>query len=164
MYSKRKLQGASLFFLFAAIYWALSETGREDPSGRRTGASQPVYGFPQGRVVLIGADYDADAVRTRADMATGALERAARVPRFVRARSSMAAIAISVPDAPKRIAQPYAELKRRVEAAGLMRKRPGYYTLMLVTNTLALGTTLWLFSMVHSVWATVLVAALLGFV
>src|SRR5438128_9315171 len=74
MCSKRKLQGASLFFLFAAIYWALSETGREDPSGRRTGASEQVYGFPQGRVVPIGADYDADAVRFRADMATGALE------------------------------------------------------------------------------------------
>src|SRR6266487_3493745 len=89
---KRKLQGASLFFLFAAIYWALFETGREDPSGRRTGASEQVYGFPQGRVVPIGADYDADAVRFRADMATGALERAARVPSLVRARRTMAAI------------------------------------------------------------------------
>src|SRR5207245_4690189 len=83
MCSKRKLQGSSLFFLFAAIYWALSETGREDPSGRRTGASEQVYGFPQGGVVPIGADYDADAVRFRADMATSALERAARVPRLV---------------------------------------------------------------------------------
>jgi fatty acid desaturase len=76
----------------------------------------------------------------------------------------MAAIAIATPESSASIAQPYIELKRRVEAAGLLRKRPGYYTLMLVTNTVALATTLWLFSMVHSVWATVLVAALLGFV
>src|SRR5438093_11848580 len=164
MYSKRKLQGASLFFLFAAIYWALSETGREDPSGRRTDASQPVYGFPQGRVALISAHYDADAARLRADMATGSLERAGRVRRLVRARRSMAAIAISVPDAPKRMPQPYAELKRRVEAAGLMRKRPGYYTLMLVTNTLVFATTLWLLSLVQSGWETVVIAALLGVV
>src|SRR5438876_1448216 len=164
MYSKRKLQGASLFFLFAAIYWALSETGREDPSGRRTDASQPVYGFPQGRVALISAHYDADAARLRADMATGSLERAGRVRRLVRARRSMAAIAISVPDAPKRTPQPYAELKRRVEAAGLMRKRPGYYTLMLVTNAILFAGTLWIFTLVHSLWATALVAAALAFV
>jgi len=76
----------------------------------------------------------------------------------------MAAIAISVPKTPAPIPQPYTELKRRVEAAGLLRKRPGYYVLMLVTNTVALATTVWLLSLVHSVWATVLVAALLGFV
>ncbi len=76
----------------------------------------------------------------------------------------MAAIAISVPDAPKRTPQPYAELKRRVEAAGLMRKRPGYYTLMLVTNAILFAGTLWIFTLVHSVWATALVAAALAFV
>jgi len=75
----------------------------------------------------------------------------------------MAAIAISVPDL-SASPQPYAELKRRVEAAGLMRKRPGYYVLMLVTNTLAFGTTLWLLTLVHGVWATVLMAAVLAFV
>jgi fatty acid desaturase len=97
-------------------------------------------------------------------MATGALERAARVPTLVRARSSMAAIAISVPDAPKRMAQPYVELKRRVEAAGLMRKRPVYYALMLITNGILFAGTLWIFTQVQSVWATVLVAAALAFV
>ena len=61
-------------------------------------------------------------------------------------------------------AQPYAELKRRVQAAGLLGKRPDYYILMLVTNTLAFGTSLWLLALVHNVWATVAVAALLGFV
>ena len=35
---------------------------------------------------------------------------------------------------------------------------------MLLTNTLAFGTSLWLLALVHSVWATVAVAALLGFV
>lgn len=76
----------------------------------------------------------------------------------------MAATAIPTPGLPKRITQPYGELKRRVEAAGLMRKRPGYYALMLVTNTLAFGTSLWALTLVHSLWGTVLAAAVLGFV
>ena len=75
----------------------------------------------------------------------------------------MAATAISTSTLPNRVAQPYAELKRRVEAAGLMRKRPGYYTLMLVTNTVVFGACFWGLSAVHSVWGTVLVAAFLGF-
>ena len=62
------------------------------------------------------------------------------------------------------VAQPYAELKRRVEAAGLMRTRPGYYTLMLITNALLFAGTLWIFTLVHSLWATALVAAALAFV
>src|SRR5438309_6544904 len=81
----------------------------------------------------------------------------------VRVRSNMAPIAISDPKLAAR-PQPYAELKRRVEAAGLLRKRPGYYTLMLATNTLAFATSLWLLTLVHSVWATIVLAALLGFV
>jgi fatty acid desaturase len=60
--------------------------------------------------------------------------------------------------------QPYAELKRRVQAAGLLGKRPGYYVLMLVTNSIAFATSLWLLALVHNVWSTVAVAALLGFV
>ena len=75
----------------------------------------------------------------------------------------MTAIAISTPTLPNRIAQPYAELKRRIEAAGLMRKRPGYYVLMLVTNTVVFGTCLWVIALVHSVWATALAAAVLAF-
>ena len=62
------------------------------------------------------------------------------------------------------IAHPYTELKRRVEAAGLMTKRPGYYTLMLVTNAVLFGGTLWILILVHSLWATALVAAALGVV
>ncbi len=76
----------------------------------------------------------------------------------------MSTVAISVPVVSDRIAQPYTELKRRVEAAGLLKKRPGYYTLMLATNTLAFATSLWLLTLVHSVWVTILLAALLGFV
>jgi fatty acid desaturase len=76
----------------------------------------------------------------------------------------MAAIAISVPNALKPTAQPYAELKRRVEAAGLMKKRPGYYTLMLITNSVLFAGCLWAFTLVHSAWATALLAAVLGFV
>ena len=75
----------------------------------------------------------------------------------------MAATAMSTSTLPNRVTQPYAELKRRVEAAGLMRKRPGYYTLMLVTNTVVFGAWFWSLTVVHSVWGTVLAAAFLGF-
>src|SRR5438270_10037008 len=68
------------------------------------------------------------------------------------------------PAAPVRIPNPYAELKRRVEAAGLMRKRPGYYVLMLLTNSALLIACLWGFAAVHSWWATALVAIALAFV
>ncbi len=73
---------------------------------------------------------------------------------------------ISSPDSPvrDRVAAPYAELKRRVEAAGLMRKRPGYYSLMLVTNAVLFGGTLWLLSLSQNGWITALVAAVLGVV
>jgi fatty acid desaturase len=82
---------------------------------------------------------------------------------IVRVRS-IVVIAIESSPVPARIAHPYAELKRRVEAAGLMRKRPGYYTLMLVTNTMLFGATLWIFTLVHSMWAIALIAATLGVV
>lgn len=65
---------------------------------------------------------------------------------------------------PQPSAQPYAELKRRVEAAGLMKKKPAYYVLMLVTNSILFAGTLWLLVLVHSVWATALIAAALGLV
>jgi fatty acid desaturase len=76
----------------------------------------------------------------------------------------MAAIAISVPSAPKSKPPPYTELKRRVEAAGLMNKRPGYYALMLITNSVLFGTCLWAFTLIQSAWATALLAAALGVV
>ena len=76
----------------------------------------------------------------------------------------MVATAISTPTLQNRIAQPYAELKRRIEAAGLMRKRPGYYSLMLVTNGAVFGTCLWVIGLVHGAWATVLAAAVLGLI
>ena len=76
----------------------------------------------------------------------------------------MASIAIAGPNRSAGAAQPYAELKRRVEAAGLLAKRPGYYTLMLVTNTVAFVTTLYLLNVFHSIWATIVIAIALGFV
>ncbi|TMG12200.1 MAG: acyl-CoA desaturase [Chloroflexi bacterium] len=75
----------------------------------------------------------------------------------------MSAIAVSKPAPPAQISSAYAELKRRVEAAGLMQKRPGYYALMLVTNALFFGVCFWVLALVHSWWATALVAAVLGF-
>jgi fatty acid desaturase len=75
----------------------------------------------------------------------------------------MSAVAVSQPAPSNPVASPYAELKRRIEAAGLMRKHPGYYTLMLVTNTLFFAVCLWVLALVHSWWATLLVAAVLGF-
>ena len=75
----------------------------------------------------------------------------------------MSAIAVSQPAPSNSAVSPYAELKRRIEAAGLMRKHPGYYTLMLVTNTLFFAVCVWLLALVHSWWATALVAGVLGF-
>jgi len=65
---------------------------------------------------------------------------------------------------PQASAQPYAELKRRVEAAGLMKKKPTYYVLMLVTNSILFAGTLWLLVLAHSAWSTALIAAALGLV
>ena len=76
----------------------------------------------------------------------------------------MSSIAIAQPASPKPAASPYAELKRRVEAAGLMRKRPGYYSLMLVTNTLLFATCFAVLALTKHVWWTILAAAVLGFV
>ena len=69
-----------------------------------------------------------------------------------------------LPAAPLRLPNPYAELKRRVEAAGLMRKRPTYYVLMLLTNSVLFIACLWALAAVHSWWATALVALALAFV
>jgi fatty acid desaturase len=67
-------------------------------------------------------------------------------------------------DTPPLPASPYAELKRRVEAAGLLKKRPGYYTLMLITNSVLFIGSLLLLLLVHSWWGTALVAVVLAFV
>ena len=75
----------------------------------------------------------------------------------------MSAISPSRPTPTAPIGAAYSELKRRIEAAGLMRKHPGYYTLMLVTNALFFGVCFWLLALVHSWWATILLAAVLGF-
>src|SRR5438874_710849 len=92
--------------------------GRHD-QGAWSGAAQSVYGFTQGSACRFGADYDAKAVRFRADIATGALERALAVLDIVRVRR-IALIATTSSPVRTGVEPPYAELKRRVEAAGLM--------------------------------------------
>jgi fatty acid desaturase len=96
-------------------------------------------------------------------VATGAYRTRLSLAEIVRVRSTMTAIAVTSQSLRPRVAQPYAELKRRVEAAGLMKKHPGYYTLMLITNTILFGGCLGALALVHSIWATILVAAALGF-
>src|SRR5256885_4106666 len=85
--SATKLQGASLFFLFAAIYRLCAVTGREDPSGRRTDASKqcyPIGGRPNPKRAFsglaspdVGAAHlavDAGRVLGRVDLELGVLE------------------------------------------------------------------------------------------
>jgi fatty acid desaturase len=58
----------------------------------------------------------------------------------------------------------YAVLKRRVQDAGLLNKRPSYYALSITTNlVLFFGCLVLLFS-VHAVWAQALTAAGLGII
>jgi len=59
---------------------------------------------------------------------------------------------------------PYAELKRRVEAAGLLGKRPGYYALMLVTNSVAFVGCFVALGVARGVGETILIAVILGLV
>ena len=83
--------------------------------------------------------------------------------RRVSARTGAAGIVAARSPVPDGGEQPYAELKRRVQAAGLLRRRPGYYILMLVTNSAAFALTLSLLAVLHGLWAVVAVGALLGF-
>src|SRR5260370_24887847 len=97
-------------------------------------------------------------------LATGASRtRVSRAQASSRQGATMWSVAVSQSAPSNPVHSPYTELKRRIEAAGLMRKHPGYYTLMLVTNTLFFGVCLWVLALVHSWWATVLVAPVLGF-
>ena len=59
---------------------------------------------------------------------------------------------------------PYAELKRRVQAAGLMRANPLYYSVLIGANVTALAAVLVLLRILPAGWATVLLAVALGFV
>jgi len=58
----------------------------------------------------------------------------------------------------------YAALKRRIQDAGLLRKRPAYYFLSITTNLLLLTGCLLLLFTVKQVWAQALLAAALGIV
>jgi fatty acid desaturase len=58
----------------------------------------------------------------------------------------------------------YAVLKRRIQEAGLLRKRPAYYFLSITTNTLLLAGCLLLLFTVRQVWAQALLAAALAVV
>ena len=62
------------------------------------------------------------------------------------------------------IASDYAQLKRLVEQAGLLRKQPGYYVLLLTTNTLAFAACFAILGLVDNPWVTALTAAVLGVV
>src|SRR5260370_18550289 len=58
----------------------------------------------------------------------------------------------------------YAILKRRIQDAGLLKKRPAYYALSITTNSVLLILCLVALFTVGSVWAQALAAAGLGIV
>src|SRR5258708_25135934 len=58
----------------------------------------------------------------------------------------------------------YAILKRRIQDAGLLKKRPAYYALSITTNSVLLILCLVALFTVRSVWAQALAAAGLGIV
>jgi fatty acid desaturase len=57
----------------------------------------------------------------------------------------------------------YAELKRRVNAAGLLARRPGYYAVMIFANSLAFAGLLVLLGLVHEPWLILAVTMGLAF-
>jgi fatty acid desaturase len=58
----------------------------------------------------------------------------------------------------------YAELKRRITAAGLLRKKPGYYALVIGTNLALMVVGLAVMVLVQNPWARLLDAVFLGLV
>jgi fatty acid desaturase len=63
---------------------------------------------------------------------------------------------------PRQQGSDYSELSRRVKAAGLLRRRPGYYTLK-ITVTVVLGVAGWIaFVFIGSTWWQLLTAVFLG--
>src|SRR5207237_1131202 len=137
-----KLQGASLFLLICRDLQgsdAFRKRGPERATHRWVpvsvpdGAEESSNCGPGGGIIPLRPSlgrHGGRCPRTRLSRETQWFEQGA----------PMSSIAIAQPASPKPAASPYAELKRRVEAAGLMRKRPGYYSLMLVTNTLLFAT------------------------
>ena len=58
----------------------------------------------------------------------------------------------------------YVELKRRIQASGLMQKQPRYYLITIAANLLMLAVSLALFTVAHATWALILNAIFLGVV
>ncbi|HEV3235097.1 MAG TPA: acyl-CoA desaturase [Candidatus Dormibacteraeota bacterium] len=58
----------------------------------------------------------------------------------------------------------YAVLKKRVQAAGLLRKRPGYYAIVISANAALVALGVAVLVLVHNPWLRVLDAAFLGLV
>jgi fatty acid desaturase len=70
--------------------------------------------------------------------------------------------ALVVAETPQQQGSDYSELSRRVKAAGLLRRRPGYYTLK-ITITVALFVSGWVaFVLIGSTWWQLLTAVFLG--
>lgn len=59
--------------------------------------------------------------------------------------------------------QDYAELKRRVVAAGLLKKQPGYFAFNALVRLTLLGTSIALLFIINNVWLQLLNAAFLAF-
>jgi fatty acid desaturase len=75
-----------------------------------------------------------------------------------------AALAGPAPAEPQRAGADYAELKRRIVAAGLLRKQPGYYVLVIATNAALILLCLLVLALVQVTWVRVLDAVFLGLI
>ena len=78
-------------------------------------------------------------------------------------------IAVSMPTREAAAPEPaaeldYALLKRRIQAAGLLRKQPWYYALVITANSTALALCLLLLVVLHSPWLKALDAVALGLI
>ena len=59
---------------------------------------------------------------------------------------------------------PYAQLKQRIQAAGLLRPRPGYYAALIAGNTIAFAGVFWLLALAGGGWWDLAIGAGLGLV
>src|SRR5438874_727398 len=161
-----KLQGASLFLLICRDLQG-SDAFRKRGPERATHRCVPVS-VPDGAEESSNCGPGGGIIPLRPSLGRHGgrcpRTRLSRETQWFEQGAPMSSIAIAQPASPKPAASPYAELKRRVEAAGLMRKRPGYYSLMLVTNTLLFATCFAVLALTKNVWWTILAAAVLGFV
>src|SRR5260370_33000485 len=133
--SATKLQGASVFLLICRdLQDSVSlqeERPRAGDAPMRRSECTGSYCPPNNR----GGSIMRPAPLPPAFLATGASRtRLSRAQASSRQGATMSSVALSQPAPSNPVHSPYTELKRRIQAPGLMRKHPRYHTLSLVTH------------------------------